>query len=92
MRELRLPPGAAAPSRATLHRFGNLSPASTLYVLAHLESHVRPPGRRAAPLLGAPTWLDSASVRRASFGRATAMSAWHADRCSRALHLLINFL
>ena len=39
--EMGLPPSAALPSRETLRRFGNTSPASTFYILAHLESHVR---------------------------------------------------
>ena len=39
--ELGLPRSAAVPSRDTLRRFGNTSPASTFYILAHLESHVR---------------------------------------------------
>ena len=44
-----LPRSAAVPSRETLRRFGNTSPASTFYILAHLESRVRAASQHATP-------------------------------------------
>jgi 3-ketoacyl-CoA synthase len=38
---LRLGPEAAAPSKETLHHFGNTSVCSTYYILANIESRVR---------------------------------------------------
>ena len=62
MAELGLPRSAAVPSRETLRRFGNTSPASTFYILAHLESHVRAASQRTPSRPGI-CFLDSTSWR-----------------------------